>query len=46
MKRSCLDFTVFFVTDIYELKHTLLRCKHFDEEKTGINIWHEIEQIF
>ena len=27
-------------------KHTLLRCKHFDEQKTEINIWHEIEQIF
>ncbi|CAF1361809.1 unnamed protein product [Rotaria sp. Silwood1] len=46
MKRSYLDFTVFYVNNIYELKHTLLRCKHFDEQKTGINIWHEIEQIF
>ncbi|KAF9754356.1 Transposable element Hobo transposase, partial [Nosema granulosis] len=46
MKRSYLDFTVFFVNDAYELKHSLLRCKHFDEAKTGINIWHEIEQFF
>ncbi|CAF1507331.1 unnamed protein product, partial [Didymodactylos carnosus] len=46
MKRSYLDFTVFFVNDIYELKHTLLRCKHFEEEKSGINIWYEIEKIF
>ena len=46
MKRSYLDFTLFFVNDIYELKHTLLRCKHFHKEKSGINIWHEIEEIF
>ncbi|CAF1313627.1 unnamed protein product [Rotaria sordida] len=38
MKRTYLDFTIFFVNDIYELKHTLLRCKHFEEEKSGINI--------
>ncbi|CAF3171930.1 unnamed protein product, partial [Rotaria sp. Silwood2] len=46
MKRTYLDFTIFLVNDIDELKHTLLRCKHFDATKTGINIWHEIEQIF
>ena len=46
MKRSYLDFTLFFVNDIYELKHTLLKCKHFDKEKSVINIWHEIEEIF
>ena len=46
MKRNYLDFTVFIVNDAYELKHSLLRCKHFDESKTGINIWHEIEQFF
>ncbi|CAF1481339.1 unnamed protein product [Rotaria magnacalcarata] len=46
MKRSYLDFTVFFVNDAYELKHTMLRCKHFDAPKSGINIWHEIEEIF
>jgi hypothetical protein len=46
MKRSYLDFTVFFIDDKHELKHSLLRCKHFDQEKSGINIWHEIEEIF
>lgn len=46
LKRSYLDFTVFFVNDAYELKHSLSRCKHFDVAKTGINIWHEIEQFF
>ncbi|CAF4596026.1 unnamed protein product, partial [Rotaria magnacalcarata] len=24
----------------------MLRCKHFDAPKSGINIWHEIEEIF
>ncbi|CAF3323163.1 unnamed protein product [Rotaria sp. Silwood2] len=46
MKRTYLDFTIFFVNDIYELNHTLLRCKHFQEEKSGINIWYQIEEIF
>jgi hypothetical protein len=46
MKRSYLDFTVFFVNEKHELKHTLLRCKHFDQQKTGVNIWNEIEEIF
>ncbi|CAF0961017.1 unnamed protein product [Rotaria sordida] len=46
MKRSYSNFTVFYVDNIYELKHNLLRCKHFDAQKTGINIWHKIEQIF
>ncbi len=35
----------FFVNDKYELKHSLLRCKHFDQTKTGINIWNEVEEI-
>ncbi|CAF2526791.1 unnamed protein product [Rotaria sp. Silwood2] len=46
MKRTYLDFEIFFVNDIYKLNHTLLRCKHFEEEKSGINIWYEIEEIF
>jgi len=46
MKRSYLDFTVFYVNNDYELKHSLLRCKHFDEQKSRINIWHEIEETF
>jgi len=47
IKRSYLDFTVFWTDDNYQLHHCLLRCKHFsDETKTAINIWNEIEQIF
>lgn len=41
-KRSYLDFTVFWVTKEYELKHSLLRCKYFEQEaKTAVNIWQE-----
>ncbi|CAF3066060.1 unnamed protein product [Rotaria sp. Silwood2] len=46
LKDAELKFYNIFVNDIYELKHTLLICKHFDAEKTEINIWHEIEHIF
>lgn len=47
VKRSYLDFTVFWTDDNYQLHHCLLRCKHFSNEtKTAINIWNEIEQIF
>ncbi|CAF3229997.1 unnamed protein product, partial [Rotaria sp. Silwood2] len=46
MKRTYFDFTIFFINDIYELKHALLRCKQFEGEKSGINIWYEIEEIF
>ncbi len=42
VKRTYLDFTVFWVTKEYELKHTLLRCKYFEEDsKTAMNIWNE-----
>jgi hypothetical protein len=41
-KRTYLDFTVFWVTNDYILKHSLLRCKYFEEvSKTAVNIWHE-----
>ncbi|CAF3880021.1 unnamed protein product, partial [Rotaria sp. Silwood1] len=47
VKRSYLDFTVFWSDDNYQLHHCLLRCKHFpNETKTAINIWNEIKQIF
>ena len=46
MKRTYLDFTIFFVNDDYVLNHTLLRCKHFEGKKTRINIWREVEHIF
>ena len=47
IKRSYLDFTVFWSTDDHELHHGLLRCKYFPEDcKTGINIWLEIKSIF
>ncbi|CAF4485935.1 unnamed protein product [Rotaria sp. Silwood2] len=46
-KRSYLDFTVFWTTKEYELKHSLLRCKYFEEEsKTAVNIWNELKIIF
>jgi len=44
VKRSYLDFSVFWVTKDYQLKHSLLRCKYFEEEsKTAVNIWNECE---
>lgn len=47
IKRSYLDFTVFWSTEDFKLHHCLLRCKHFPEEsKTSINIWQEIKSIF
>ncbi|CAF4762223.1 unnamed protein product [Rotaria sp. Silwood2] len=47
VKRSYLDFSVFWATQEYKLSHCLLRCKHFTEDnKTGINIWQEIRSIF
>ncbi|CAF3066216.1 unnamed protein product, partial [Rotaria sp. Silwood2] len=47
MKRSYLDFSVFWAADEYKLSHCLLRCKHFTEDsKTGVNIWQEIKSIF
>ena len=47
IKRSYLDFTIFWPDDNYQLHHCLLLCKHFPNEmKTAINIWNEIEQIF
>ena len=33
MKRTYLDFTIFFVNDDYVLNYTLLRCKHFEGKK-------------
>ncbi|CAF1406608.1 unnamed protein product [Adineta steineri] len=46
-KRSYLDFTVFWTTKDYELKHSLLRCKYFEaESKTAVNIWKELKIIF
>ena len=47
IKRSYLDFTVFWIDDNYQCHRYLLRYKHFrNEMKTAINIWNEIEQIF
>ncbi|CAF2083912.1 unnamed protein product [Rotaria magnacalcarata] len=46
-KRTYLDFTVFWVTEEYELKHSMLRCKYFEEDsKTAVNIWYELKYIF
>ena len=47
IKRSYLDFTVFWVSNEFDLNHSLLRCKHFSEtNKTAVNIWREIKEIF
>ena len=47
VKRSYLDFTVFWIDEKNQLQHCLLRCKHFEEEsKTAMNIWTEIREIF
>ena len=47
IKRSYLDFTVFWISNDFELNHSLLRCKYFSENnKTAVNIWREIEEIF
>ena len=47
IKRSYLDFSVFWVNEHHQLSHSLLRCKHFPEDsKTGVNIWQEIKSIF
>jgi hypothetical protein len=47
IKRSYLDFSVFWATDEYKISHCSLRCKHYSEDsKTGLNIWQEIKSIF
>jgi hypothetical protein len=47
VQRYYLDFTVFYMTDDWQLKHNLLRCKYFDEQsKTAINISSQITSIF
>ena len=40
LKRSYLDFSVFWTNDEFKLSHCLLRCKHLPEDsKTSMNIW-------
>ena len=47
IKRSYLDFSLFWADEEYKLYHCLLRCKYFSEDsKTGLNIWQEIKAIF
>ncbi|CAF1541719.1 unnamed protein product, partial [Rotaria sordida] len=47
IQRYYLDFTIFYMTEHWQLKHGILRCKYFDEQsKSAINIWSEIESIF
>ncbi|CAF4178595.1 unnamed protein product [Rotaria sordida] len=47
IQRYYLDFTIFYMTEHWQLKHSILRCKYFDEQsKSAINIWSEIESIF
>jgi hypothetical protein len=37
-KNSYSDFTLFWVTNEWELKHAMYKCKHFTEKHTGQNI--------
>ena len=47
LKRSYLDFSVFWTNDKFKLSHCLLRCKHFPEDsKTSMNIWQKIKSSF
>jgi hypothetical protein len=47
IQRYYLDFTIFYLTEHWQLKHNLLRCKYFDEQsKTAINISSQIMSIF
>lgn len=47
VQRYYLDFTVFYITDDWQLQHNLLRCKYFDEQsKSAINITSQIMSIF
>ncbi|CAF4518026.1 unnamed protein product, partial [Didymodactylos carnosus] len=46
IKRTYLNFIVFWLDESWNLRHSLLRCKHFTEDiKSGANIWQEIESI-
>ncbi|CAF4006250.1 unnamed protein product [Rotaria sp. Silwood2] len=43
IQRYYLDFTIFYLNEHWHLKHSILRCKYFDEQsKTAINIWFSI----
>ena len=45
--RHYLDLSAFWISNAWELQHTMLRCKVFpDKHKTGINIGKEIWSIF
>ncbi|CAF0809275.1 unnamed protein product [Didymodactylos carnosus] len=47
VKRTYLDFIVFWLYESWKLRHSLLRCKHFTEDiKSGANICQEIESIY
>ena len=37
-KNSYMDFTVFWITEDYELCHAMYKCAHFEERHTGANI--------
>ena len=44
--RSYLDFTAFWITEGYELRHTALRCQVFDSQQTADNINSVLMDIF
>ena len=47
IKRTYLDFTVFWIDSTWELRHSMMRCKVFEEDrKTGENIKKELEECF
>ena len=46
VKRSYLDFTLFWINETFQLKHTMARCKVFShEKKTAENVRSELEGI-
>ena len=44
-KNSYMNFTVFWITEDYELCHAMYKCEYFEQRHTGYNIKQAIESI-
>ena len=44
-KNSYMAFTVFWITEDYELCHAMYKCEYFEQRHTGYNIKQAIESI-
>ncbi|KAI6661971.1 Hobo element transposase HFL1 [Oopsacas minuta] len=44
-KNSFMDFTVFWITEDYELCHAMYKCEYFEQRHTGYNIKQAIDSI-